>query len=69
MFDLLGKLLTCAIQIFPTVACLDLAQSQPDFFHLCEEDRVKAFRILPSQDARSFLAQIRARWGSALFAD
>jgi hypothetical protein len=31
--------------------------------------RVKAFRILLSQDARNFLAQIRSRWGSALFAD
>jgi hypothetical protein len=36
---------------------------------LAQEDRVKAFRILLSQDARNFLAQIRTRWGSALFAD
>jgi len=30
---------------------------------------VAAFRILLSQDARKFLAQIRARWDKALFAD
>jgi len=36
---------------------------------LAQEDRVSAFRMLLSQDARNFLTQIRARWGRALFAD
>jgi len=46
-----------------------LAPLRPYLVPLAQEDRVKAFRILLSQDARDFLAQIRARWGSALFAD
>jgi hypothetical protein len=46
-----------------------LAPLRPYLVPLAQEDRVKAFRILLSQDARNFLAQIRARWGSALFAD
>jgi hypothetical protein len=46
-----------------------LTSLRPYLVPLAQEDRVKAFRILLSQDARSFLAQIRARWGSALFAD
>jgi hypothetical protein len=46
MCDLLGKLLTCVIQIFPTAPCLDLAQSQPKFFQLA----------LPAPPKRSNLA-------------
>lgn len=46
-----------------------LAPLRPYLVPLAQEDRVKAFRILLSQDARNFLAQIRTRWGSALFAD
>src|SRR5665647_1163699 len=46
-----------------------LAPLRPYLVPLAQEDRVKVFRVLLSQDARNFLAQIRARWGSALFAD
>jgi len=46
-----------------------LAPLRPYLVPLAQEDRVSAFRILLSQDARNFLAGIRARWGRALFAD
>lgn len=46
-----------------------LAPLRPYLVPLAQEDRVAAFRILLSQDARSFLAGIRTRWGKALFAD
>jgi hypothetical protein len=36
---------------------------------LAQEDRLSALYILLSQDARNLLAEIRARWGSALFAN
>jgi hypothetical protein len=46
-----------------------LAPLRPYLVPLAQEDRVKALRILLSQDARNFLAQIRVRWDGALFAD
>src|SRR5665647_700603 len=46
-----------------------LAPLRPYLVPLAQEDRVKALRTLLSQDARNFLAQIRARWDGALFAD
>lgn len=45
-----------------------LAPLRPYLVPLAQEDRVSALRILLSQDARNFLAEIRARWDSALFA-
>jgi hypothetical protein len=42
---------------------------RPYLVPLAQEDRVGAFRILLSQDARNFLAGIRVRWDRALFAD
>jgi len=46
-----------------------LAPLRPYLVPLAQEDRVNALRILLSRDARNFLAEIRARWGKALFAD
>ena len=46
-----------------------LAPLRPYLVPLAQEDRVSAFRIMLSQDARNFLAGIRARWDKALFAD
>lgn len=46
-----------------------LTPLRPYLVPLAQEDRVKALRILLSQDARNFLAKIRARWGGALTAD
>jgi hypothetical protein len=46
-----------------------LAPLRPYLVPLAQEDRVSALRILLSQDARNFLAEIRARWDSALFAN
>jgi hypothetical protein len=46
-----------------------LTPLRPYLVPLAQEDRVRAFRILLSQDARNFLAEIRARWDRALFAD
>jgi len=46
-----------------------LAALRPYLVPLAQEDRVSAFQILLSQDARNFLAEIRARWGKALFAN
>ncbi|MGO8908791.1 MAG: hypothetical protein ACLQDM_05630 [Bradyrhizobium sp.] len=46
-----------------------LAPLRPYLVPLAQEDRVKALRILLSEDARNFLAKIRARWARALFAD
>jgi hypothetical protein len=46
-----------------------LAPLRPYLVPLAQEDRVSALRILLSRDARNFLAEIRARWGKALFAD
>jgi hypothetical protein len=46
-----------------------LAPLRPYLVPLAQEDRVSALRILLSQDARNFLAQIRARWGKASFAE
>src|ERR1019366_585907 len=46
-----------------------LTPLRPYLVPLAQEDRVAAFRILLSQDARNFLALIRARWDGALFAD
>ena len=46
-----------------------LAPLRPYLVPLAQEDRVRALRILLSRDARSFLAEIRARWGKASFAD
>lgn len=46
-----------------------LAPLRPYLVPLAQGDRVSAFRSLLSQDARNFLAEIRARWGKALFAD
>ena len=46
-----------------------LAPLRPYLVPLAQEDRVSALRILLSQDARNFLAEIRARWGKASFAD
>ena len=46
-----------------------LAPLRPYLVPLAQEDRVNALGILLSQDARSFLAGIRARWGKALFVD
>lgn len=46
-----------------------LAPLRPYLVPLAQEDRVSALRILLSQDARKFLAEIRARWGGALFAE
>jgi hypothetical protein len=40
---------------------------RPYLVPLAQEDRVNALHILLSQDARNFLAGIRARWGSALY--
>jgi len=42
---------------------------RPYLVPLAQEDRVSAFHILLSKDARNFLAGIRARWGNALFED
>ncbi len=46
-----------------------LAPLRPYLVSLAQEDRVTALRILLSHDARNFLAEIRARWGKASFAD
>ena len=46
-----------------------LAPLRPYLVPLAQEDRVSALRILLSQDARNFLAGIRARWDKASFAD
>jgi hypothetical protein len=46
-----------------------LTPLRPYLVPLAQEDRVSALRILLSQDARDFLAEIRTRWGRALFAD
>lgn len=46
-----------------------LAPLRPYLVPLAQEDRVSAFQILLSRDARNFLAEIRARWGKALFAN
>ena len=46
-----------------------LAPLRPYLVPLAQEDRVNALRIELSQDARNFLAGIRARWGKASFAD
>ena len=46
-----------------------LAPLRPYLVPLAQEDRVRAFRTLLSNDARTFLAEIRARWNGALFAD
>jgi hypothetical protein len=46
-----------------------LAPLRPYLVPLAQEDRVNALHILLSQDARNFLAAIRARWDSALFAN
>ncbi len=46
-----------------------LAPLRPYLVPLAQEDRVNALRILLSQDARNFLAGIRARWGRALLAN
>jgi len=46
-----------------------LAPLRPYLVPLAQEDRVSEFRILLSQDARNFLAGIRARWGKASFTD
>jgi len=46
-----------------------LTPLRPYLVPLAQEDRVKAFRILLSQDARNFLAEVRTRWGGKLFAD
>jgi hypothetical protein len=46
-----------------------LAPLRPYLVPLAQEDRVRALRILLSQDARNFLAKIRARWGGALTTD
>jgi hypothetical protein len=46
-----------------------LAPLRPYLVPLAQEDRVSALRILLSRDARNFLAEIRARWGKALFVD
>ena len=46
-----------------------LAPLRPYLVPLAQEDRVSAFQILLSQDARNFLAGIRARWGKASFAN
>ena len=42
---------------------------RPYLVPLAQEDRVSALRILLSQDARNFLAEIRARWDRTLFPD
>ena len=44
-----------------------LAPLRPYLVPLAQEDQVNVFQILLSQDARNFLAQIRARWGRASF--
>ena len=46
-----------------------LAPLRPYLVPLAQEDRVRALRILLSQDARDFLAKVRARWDGALTAD
>jgi hypothetical protein len=46
-----------------------LAPLRPYLVPLAQEDRVKALRILFSQDARTFLTEMKARWDSKLFAD
>ena len=46
-----------------------LAPLRPYLVPLAQGDRAAAFQILLSQDARNFLASIRARWDSALFAN
>jgi hypothetical protein len=46
-----------------------LTPLRPYLVPLAQEDRVSALRILLSQDARDFLAEIRARWDMALFSD
>jgi len=46
-----------------------LAPLRPYLVPLAQEDRVNALGIELSQDARNFLAGIRARWGKASFAD
>jgi len=56
---------------FPDRHQLDqgLAPLRPYLVPLAQEDRVNALGIELSQDARNFLAGIRARWGKASFAD
>jgi hypothetical protein len=46
-----------------------LAPLRPYLVPLAQEDRVNAFRILLTPDARNFLTKVRARWGKALIAD
>ena len=46
-----------------------LAALRPYLVPLAQEDRVKALHVLLSPDARKFLAEIRARWGTKLIAD
>jgi hypothetical protein len=46
-----------------------LAPLRPYLVPLGQEDRVRALRILLSQDARNFLAKIQARWDRTLFVD
>ena len=45
-----------------------LSALRPYLVPLAQEDRVNALRILLSEDARKFLAKIRARWDKSLFA-
>lgn len=52
-----------------TLTARGLAALRPYLMPLAQEDRVAALRILLSQDARNFLAEVRKRWGTALFAD
>jgi hypothetical protein len=65
---------TCFIDIAGSMAATSILPAQkhplrPDLVPLAREDRVNALRVLLSQDARNFLARIRAQWGSALFAN
>jgi hypothetical protein len=46
-----------------------LAPLRPYLVPLAQEDRVNALGIELSRDARNFLAEIRARWGKASFAN
>jgi hypothetical protein len=46
-----------------------LTPLRPYLVPLAQEDRVEAFHILLSKDARDFLAGIRSRWDKTLFAD
>jgi len=52
-----------------TLSDRGLAPLRPYLVPLAQEDRVAALRVLLSPDARTFLADIRARWGKTLVSE